>query len=95
MPFSEENPNAAVACNYADLATYNAMPNSGEAMSGLRVPITTAVGYTIVPAYGRISYDSLTHGKSQPSCSGFFTISSAYGAGANNCQTQYVKRLCA
>ena len=81
------------ACNFATLSTYNQLGNPAM-ISNPSIPLTTGVGYTVVPAYSAIGYDALTHG-GHGSCSGFFNITQAYGSNANNCQTQYIKRLCA
>lgn len=57
------------------------------------VPPTTVTGSYIVPCYSPINYDSLTHGQA-PTYAGYFDITQAYGASANNCNTKYVQRLC-
>lgn len=94
MPSSSEETSMNGACNFATLSTYNAMGNPAMvAYPTPDVPVTTALGYQIVPAYSNIGYGTLVKGGN--SCSGFATITSAYGTNANNCQTQYVKRMCA
>jgi hypothetical protein len=44
------------------------------------------------PTYGAIGYDALTHGAT--SNRSHFTISDAYGHGADKCTTAYVSRQC-
>ena len=93
MPSTEGNTNNA-SCNFRTLGSYNQIHN--PAMVGTpSIPTTTALNMQIVPAYQSISYDTLQHGVSQPQCGNHFTITQAYGTNANNCQTQYIKRLCA
>jgi hypothetical protein len=81
------------ACAYASLGRYN---NQGAAglMGTPPIPSSTTTGMYVVPAYGMPGYDALTHGSAQPSCSGFFNITNAYGANAGNCNQQYVRSMC-
>jgi hypothetical protein len=77
-------------CSYANLNNYNG------AFQGLRppVPATTVTGKYIVPIYGTLGYNALTHGD-QPSCVGYFNINQAYGGlRGGNCNTEYAYRLC-
>jgi len=72
------------SCQFATLATYNgAMGNPALAGQGAAVPLTTAVGMQLVPAYAAIGYDSLMRSGQTP-CNGYPTIIAAYGSGANN-----------
>ena len=73
---------------YSSLGSYYG-PNS--TMASIRP--TTTQGAMVVPMYGNIGYDALTHG-SNPSYGGHFNISNAYGAGAGSCSTSYSTRLC-
>jgi len=75
------------ACSYGDLANYNAPYSLGVAPEGKIVS-----GAYMVPTWAPISYDSLT--QKVPSCSGYSNIESAYGAGADKCQTTYRTSLC-
>ena len=81
----------ASACAYATLSHYN---NGSQGLANIPQIRGQVNGMYVVPAYGTAGYASLTHGDTAPSCSGFFNITSAYGQGANNCNTQYVKKLC-
>ncbi len=61
------------------------------------VPMSSVSGYYIVPAYSAIGYQTLTaQGRGDPCNAGgnYFTIMSAYGAEADNCQQQYMGSLC-
>jgi len=77
------------ACAYASLANYN---NGSQGMSP-PVPRGTVSGFYVVPAYGAPGYNTLMH-DSAPSCSGYFNIGAAYGTSADNCGTQFVRKLC-
>jgi hypothetical protein len=88
-----ENSNASVngpSCSYANLGNYNG--TSKRAMGHPQVAPTTVAGSYIVPDYGAIGYNALTLGG--PSCAGYPDIQKAYGAGASNCNTKYMNRLC-
>ena len=93
MSDSDNQSLANGACNFATLSTYNALNNPANLTTPV-VPLTTAVGFQLVPAYTRSGYDALQRSGQFP-CNGYPSITGAYGSGANNCQTQYVKRLCA
>lgn len=90
--YNEEYSSQTVGCGgcYQSLSTYN------QQNPGTQPPVSskTVVGHYIVPAYGAISYDALTHGRSQPSCSGYFNITRAYGRDAAACNQRYLQRLC-
>ena len=61
------------------------------------VPMTNVSGYYIVPAYSAIGYQALTAQGRGDSCNAggnYFTIASAYGGEADNCQQQYMGSLC-
>jgi hypothetical protein len=77
-------------CSYTTLSHYN---SNGQ----LKVPVPERdqglSGSYIVPKFGGLGYNALTHGQ-VGSCSGFFNITDAYGKGANNCNTKYVRSLC-
>ena len=87
---NEYNNYASVsACNYKNLGNYS---GSGSTMAAL--PSSMSQNAFVVPQYAAIGYDTLNHGRSVPSCSGYFNIKSAYGAGAGNCSTKYKTTLC-
>jgi hypothetical protein len=74
--------------SYQTLCSYNA--NSAMAP----VSSKTSVGVQIVPSFGSISTSTLTHG-GRATGQAYFSIENAYGAGASQCNTQYVARQCA
>ena len=72
---------------YAKLGCYY---GAGSTMPVLKANQVNNV--QVVPMYGGIGYDALTHGTD---CNGgYFNITSAYGAGAATCSTSYAQRLC-
>lgn len=75
-------------CDYNHLGNYLGSNN-------MMAPATAGQisGVYIVPQYGAIGYDALTHGDSN-NCGSHFTITDAYGAGAGMCNTSYTTRLC-
>jgi hypothetical protein len=77
------------ACQYKNLGTY-----SGSSSTMAALPARTTQGKFVVPGYNAISYDTLNHGATVPSCSGYFNIQKAYGSGAGNCSTKYTTALC-
>ena len=85
------------SCSYATLGHYNVTSagtmNQARAQATQLGPGGEQQGVYIVPNYHAPGYDTLQHG-SAPTCGGFFNINSAYGANANNCNTQFVQRLC-
>lgn len=92
---SEYN-NSAVgssSCAYSTLSTYNSSHAGLMGAPPYAAPVNTTGAY-LVPAYAVAGYNALQHGDTQPSCSGFFNITNAYGKGANNCSTNYVQSLC-
>ncbi len=84
---SEYNNGGSAGCSYQTLCTYNS--------NGAMAPVaqSTPVGYQVVPTYGAISTDALTHGGA-PGCAGYFTIQGAYGKNAGKCNQGYVARAC-
>ena len=63
---------------------------AGSTMPALKANQVNNV--SIVPQWGGMSYDALTHGVN---CDGgYFNITNAYGAGAATCITSYSQRLC-
>ena len=74
---------------YSTLATYNWSSFLGNVPP---VPATTVTGFYIVPDYKSIKYDSLT--STNPSCTGYRNIQSAYGADAANCDQKYLRKSC-
>lgn len=71
------------SCKYNNLGSYN--DNS------IRPNVNT--GYYVVPSWGSIGYNALTH-DNQGSCGGYFNIQSAYGYGSSNCNSPYTNMLC-
>lgn len=76
------------SCAYAQLCSYN----QGGKMAPVNPKQTS--GVYVVPSYGAIGYNALTHGQGVPGCGGYFNIKSAYGAGAGSCNTTYTTKLC-
>lgn len=74
--------------SYASLGSYYG-PNS--TMPALRHGTTS--GVMVVPTYGAIGHNALTHGVT-PGGRTHFSITDAYGAGAPSCSTAYATRLC-
>mgnify|MGYP001036862963 FL=1 len=89
MNYHENYSNVGSACNYASLASYN----NADGLN-LPQPKNSDQGTYITPSFGGGSggggYNSLTHGNA--SCSGFPTISHAYGN--PNKPTQYLRYPC-
>ena len=84
------NPTSGGAgCNYHSLCTYN----TGGQMAPMPKNAKNVIGHFVVPQWGVISNDALTHG-GVGSCSGYFNITSAYGKGAGKCNQAYVTSLC-
>jgi hypothetical protein len=82
------------SCSYTNLQNYNSSTAGSLGHPAERsVRATTVSGNYVVPNYSAIGYNALTHGE-QGSCSGYFNITSAYGANANNCNTQYSNSPC-
>jgi len=77
--------NSSPNCQYSTLSTYNGTSFLGN---NPPVPATSVSNIYVVPNYGSIGYDALT--SKQPSCSGFRTITSAYGTK----DVDYVKKPC-
>ena len=76
-------------CSYSDLNRYYANDN-------MMVPVRNFIPGSIVPNFGSVGYNVLTGGPGvQPSCSGYFNITNAYGAEcANGLGAQYSLRPC-
>ncbi len=77
--------------SYALLNNYNSSVPGMMRMPYVNPQVT--IGSYIVPNYGSPGYNTLMHGLSR-SGSGYFDITSAYGAGAQNCNTQFLQRAC-
>lgn len=94
MSYSSEYSGGSVSsggCSYASLGHYN----QGIGM-GAMAPVpsgTPSMAVQVVPTFGSPSYNTLQHGQKYPSCSGYFSISSAYSSFPNNC-TRFTSRLC-
>jgi hypothetical protein len=74
-------------CSYSSLCALG----SNSTMAPL--PIGSVQGMYPTPNYRAITYDALTGGK-VGSCTRYFNIQDAYGAGSDNCGTQYTNRSC-
>jgi hypothetical protein len=72
---------------YSSLMNYN----NGQAMAPVSNKVVT--GVMIVPSWGAPGVDTLTHGNGA-SRGGYFSIESAYGAGASTCNQAYVSMPC-
>jgi len=73
--------------SYATLGHYY---SAGSTMPQLKPNQANQV--QLVPMWGGISYDSLSHGVD--SNGKYFNITNAYGAGASTCSPPYAQRLC-
>ena len=79
-------------CNKSTSSSFKSLQNY-NANSMMAAPLANQTsGVYLTPVYGGLSYDALTHG--QPQGYGYFDITNAYGAGADNCQQTYTQRLC-
>lgn len=86
--YNSEYTKATVAsskCQYASLGCYYG-PNSTS--TALRPG--TVSGKMVVPGYGAIGYNALTHGK-VGCCGSHFNIQDAYGS---SCSANYTTKLC-
>ena len=77
------------ACSYSNLQNYN---NSRGSWGQPALTPSTVSGAYVVPVFGGPGYDTLTN--KSPSCSGYYTIDSAYGASTGDCNQQYTMRMC-
>ena len=82
------------SCSYVNLQNYNSQYAGTLGKPSVGAAARAVSGYYVVPSYSAIGYNALTHGQEQPSCNGYFNITSAYGAGANDCDQQYGNRSC-
>ena len=83
------------SCSYVSLSNYNGAQRNARSMGMPHVPATTVSGRYVVPDFATIGYNALTHGHSEtPSWSGYFDIKTAYGPGAESCNTQFMMRAC-
>lgn len=83
-------------CAYNTLDNYNSAQSSSQMRdSGIHPPVpagTPSMKVQVVPQYGMIGYEALTH-DGRCDCGGHFTITNAYPAYGNNC-TKFTQRLC-
>ena len=80
----------APGCSYSNLTKYNMVSQSMSPP----LPNGNVTGYYIVPNYNpRPSYDTLIKGGCG-GCAAYPSIVSAYGEGADCCNTQYTKVCC-
>ena len=75
-------------CAYTQLGSYLGSNSPHHLNAG------PSSGSMVVPQWGAIGYDALTHGGAAGSCNSYFNINHAYGYGAGNCHTKYTRRLC-
>ena len=75
------------SCSYSSLGQY-----TGDYSMGVPFQGKVVSGSFVVPSWGSIGIDDLTN--KTPNCSGYFNVTTAYGAGAGNCQTTYTTKLC-
>ena len=80
------------SCSYTTLNNYNS--STAGSLGSPAYSATTVKGYYVVPNYSAPGYNALTHGNDTPTCSGYFNVTSAYGANAANCNTQYSQMPC-
>ena len=84
------------SCSYTNLSNYN--QKSAGTLGTPAVPPTTVSGSYVVPNYGAIGYNALSHDSTTPSCSGYFNICNAYGGcdsqGGFNCGTSFSRSAC-
>lgn len=95
--FSGTKPNGTVG-SYTNLANYNtSYPYGGGAMAPVPATQTMANQRIIIPQYGSLGYQSLTHGAGVNPNGVYFTRSGAYPGmdEQGNCTaTQYISRVC-
>ncbi len=72
---------------YSSLMNYN----NGQAMAPVSNKVVT--GVMVVPSWGAPGVDTLTHNQGA-SRGGYFSIESAYGAGASSCNQSYITLGC-
>lgn len=92
MSFSGEYTKPAsggAPCSYNTLCSYN----QNGAMAPVPSNVRAVSGKYVVPQWGALTNDALTHGGAG-SCGGYFNITSAYGKGAGQCNQAYVTSLC-
>lgn len=75
------------SCNYSTLGRYS------SGLQGLNIVAVPENFTNPVPSFGSPAYNSLS-GQPGNNCSGFANIMHAYSKGENNCNQQYVRRLC-
>lgn len=81
------SPVGGSGCSYTSLGQYY---GNRSRMAPARCGSTGGGGMT-VPVFGAMSYKTLSHGNTTPSCGQYFNINSAYGG----CPaTSYSKRTC-
>lgn len=74
---------------------YNTLGNYYGGGGTMAAPLaSTLSGVFVTPDYSAPGYNTLLHDQSVPSCGGYFNIQSAYGAGADCCNTSFTTRMC-
>ena len=81
------------SCSYANLSNYNSSSDGTLSSPAFRAGVSS--GHYLVPQYGAVGYQTLTHDSVDPTCNGYFNIQNAYGADADNCNTQFASSDCA
>tara|TARA_Y100000389_G_C17354654_1_gene460386 strand:- start:340 stop:618 length:279 start_codon:yes stop_codon:yes gene_type:complete len=80
------------ACSYQTLQHYNSHHSGMMNQVPMQMSSVDTQGVQLVPDYAAPGYDTLMHGGN--SCSGYGSITAAYGANADRCSTKYLKRTC-
>lgn len=84
-------------CQYNTLSEMNSSQSASKMRaSGIQAPVpagTPSMALQVIPVYGGIGYEALTH-DGRINYGGYFSIGSAYPNFKNNC-TKFTKRLCA
>lgn len=85
------------SCVYSNLEDYNSSQSASKmSQTGIRAPMvagTPSMRVQIIPVYGGMSYEALTH-DGRCTCGGHFSIQNAYPNYGNNC-TKFGPRACA
>lgn len=83
---------ASGGCSYTTLDNYNQNYFGRGAVGAPNMAQLRSNEVVVVPSYGGPGYNTLMHQK-QPTCSGYYDISSAYPSYPNTCG-QFSARLC-
>lgn len=91
MSYSNSGTVNQPSCGYSSL---NNLSSAQSYSLGPNVPASLNTAKYVVPNYSAPGYNTLT-GTAAPSCSGYFSITNAYGAGAAQCAQGYSSLACA